>query len=58
MVLPEDNFILLSLINTKLRDDYSSLDELCCVENVDRGEVCSRLASLGFSYDERINSFK
>ena len=28
-VLPEDPMILFSFINTKLRDNYASLDELC-----------------------------
>ena len=27
MVLPADDFILLSVINTKLRDEYSSLED-------------------------------
>ena len=27
--LPKDPMVLLSFINTKLRDDYPSLDELC-----------------------------
>ena len=58
MVLPSDGFILLSLINTKLRDKYSSLEELCGQEEVSQEEICSRLAELGFSYDETLNAFK
>lgn len=58
MVLPSDGFILLSLINTKLRDGFSSLDELCEEEGVSAEEICARLAALGFSYDEQLNTFK
>lgn len=29
MILPEDPMMLFSVINMKLRDNYSSLDELC-----------------------------
>ena len=28
-MLPQDPVILLSYVNTKLRDEYPSLDELC-----------------------------
>ena len=58
MILPEDDNILLSLINTKLRDKYSSLKELCEEEDVSAEEITSRLSSIGFTYDEQLNSFK
>ena len=58
MVLPSDGFILLSLINTKLRDEYSSLDGLCEEEGVSAEEIRARLSELGFSYDEELNAFK
>ena len=57
MNLPADDYILLSLVNTKLRDEYSSLQSLCGEEEVDRAELCSRLAAIGYSYDEARNSF-
>ena len=31
MTLPEDPMMLFSVINMKLRDNYSSLDELTCI---------------------------
>ena len=37
MNLPEDPVILLSYINTKLRDEYPSLDILCEEMQIDRG---------------------
>ena len=57
MFLPSDNNILLSLINTKLRDNYSSLEELCEEEGLDTEEIISRLLSVGYVYNEQTNQF-
>ncbi len=57
MSLPKDSFMLLSVLNTKLRDYYSSLDELCSAENVSRAEVENQLSQAGYNYDENINQF-
>lgn len=57
MDLPNDSFMLLSVINMKLRDAYSSLDELCEDMNIDKSELCQRLESAGFTYDESANKF-
>lgn len=57
MSLPNDEFMLLSVINTKLRDCYSSLDDLCDDMNESREEIESRLNSAGFEYDEELNKF-
>lgn len=56
-MLPKDNVILLSVINTKLRDFYSSLDALCEDMNVNKDEVISRLSSIGYKYNESKNQF-
>lgn len=58
MNLPADDFILLSYINTKLRDEYSSLDELCDEEGVEKEEICARLSGFGYRYFPESNSFK
>ena len=34
-MLPQDPAILLSAVNTKLRDFYANLDELCAAEGAD-----------------------
>lgn len=57
MILPADGFILLSLVNTKLRDAYSSLEALCDEEDVCKEEIRSRLFALGYEYDENQNAF-
>lgn len=58
MMLAKDPFILLSIVNTKLRDRYSSLDELCKDMNEEHSEIIDALKSIGYSYDRTQNSFK
>ena len=58
MILPEDDFILLSLINTKLRDEYSSFAELCEEEGVSQQEIINRLEGLGYRYTPGYAAFK
>lgn len=57
-MLPEDPIILMSVINTKLRDFYSSLDELCEDLDVPKEEIVKKLASVGFTYDSGKNQFR
>ncbi len=58
MDLPKDPFILLSYINTRLRDDYSSLDALCDDMDIDRTELEATLSAAGFDYMPEINQFR
>lgn len=57
-MLPQDPFILLSLCNTKLRDECSGLDALCGMLDADLAELTGRLANLGYAYDPAVNQFK
>lgn len=57
MELPNDPFMLLSVINTKLRDFYPSLDRLCDDMNIDKDSLCKKLEASGFEYDEKLNKF-
>ena len=57
-MLPNYPIILLSVVNTKLRDCYSSLDALCDDLGESREEIESKLKAVGFEYDEASNSFK
>lgn len=57
MDLPQDPMMLFSFINMKLRDYYSSLDELCEDMNVNKEELIQKLATLGFEYSEENNKF-
>ncbi len=58
MTIPQDPFILLSYINTQLRDNYDSLDELCNSLDVEREVLEQKLKSVGFDYMEEINQFR
>ena len=51
-MLPKDPMILLSYVNTKLRDDYDSLDALCADLELDRQTLEETLAAVGFFYRE------
>lgn len=56
-MLPKDPVILLSVINTRLRDYYSSLDALCEDVNVDKEELIKKLSLIGYEYKEERNQF-
>lgn len=49
--------ILLSVINTKLRDFYSSLDNLCEDLDYDKDDIINKLSSIGYIYNEEENRF-
>ncbi len=55
--LPQDPMILLSAVNTKLRDLYPSLDALCDDLKVDRPSLEAVLATVGYYYDRHQNAF-
>ena len=57
MLLPEDDFLLLSIVNTKLRDGYSSLEDLCASESLDKDSIIKRLQNIGYAYDVARNAF-
>lgn len=58
MNIPNDPVILLSYINTKLRDEFPNLDELCRSLCISREELERKLSLIGYVYNEETNSFK
>ena len=56
-MLPKDPAILLSCITTKLRDEYSSLEDLCAALDVDPADISGTLAVLDYRYDPTHNQF-
>ena len=56
-MLPNDPYILLSYVNTKLRDNYSSLDALCNDLHVERGALETKLGAVGYRYSAEYNRF-
>lgn len=55
--LPNDPYMLLSVVNMKLRDQYPSLKALCDDLGIDRAELESVLRKAGFEYDPDNNRF-
>lgn len=57
MSIPTDPAILLSYINTQLRDNYPSLEELSKSLSVDESEIRTKLSSIGYEYSAELNRF-
>jgi hypothetical protein len=57
MELPNDPMMLFSVVNMKLRDSYTSLDELCDDMNVDKDILIKKLKAAGFEYSKEHNKF-
>jgi len=55
--IPKDPVMLLSYLNTQLRDHYASLDELCGALMLDKDELETKLAGISYRYDQTRNQF-
>lgn len=55
--LPVDPVMLLGVVNTKLRDFYPTLDDLCDDLCVDQKELSDKLAMIDYAYDPNRNQF-
>jgi len=55
--LPKDPMLLLSVVNTKLRDYYHNLDALCDDMNVEKEEIVNTLKTIDYEYDENRYQF-
>ena len=58
MYLPKDPVMLLSVINTNLRDHYKSLDDLCEAEGIEKADLEESLSAIDYHYDEAVNQFR
>ena len=56
--MPKDPVMLLSYVNTQLRDFYPSLDEFCGAVGADKAAVESALSAIGYVYDRQENRFR
>ncbi len=52
MMLPKDVNMLLSYINTSLRDKYEDLHDMAGSEGFDEAEVKEKLEAAGYHYDD------
>ena len=57
MSLPKDPVMLLSVVNTKLRDFYPNLEELARAEDTTAEEIIETLKKINYIYDENQNRF-
>ncbi len=57
-MLPSDPVMLLSFVNTKLRDEYDSPESLCDALDEDVNELKQKLSSIGYTYNKEQNQFK
>ena len=49
--------MLMSFVNMKLRDFYSSLDDMCDDMEIDRNEIEETLKKAGLEYSQEHNKF-
>lgn len=57
MSIPKDPMMLLSYLNTQLRDFYPSLEELCKSMDLDADSLKKQLESIDYHYDPTLNRF-
>ena len=57
MQLPKDPVLLLSVVNTKLKDYYDSLDALCEDMQVEKESIVNTLKGIDYEYDESRHQF-
>lgn len=55
--MPNDPVILLSYINTQLRDFYPSLSDLCAALDADEEAIKEKLDLIDYAYDAELNQF-
>ncbi|MCR5415315.1 MAG: DUF4250 domain-containing protein [Pseudobutyrivibrio sp.] len=58
MNFPKDPVMLLSVVNTALRDYYSSFDALVEDNEIDGQEIINKLAGIDYHYDSNKNQFR
>ncbi len=56
--IPNDPVMLLSYLNTQLRDHYPSLEELCASLQLDQPALIQKLDAIGYTYSKSQNQFQ
>lgn len=55
--MPNNPMMLLSFVNTKLRDEYENLEQLCYDLEVNQQELEDKLKMIEYQYDAKLNRF-
>ena len=55
--MPNDPVILLSYVNTQLRDFHSSLDDFCKAFQLNETVLRQKLQNIDYEYDATLNQF-
>ncbi len=55
--MPKDAVMLLSFVNTKLRDEFPSLSELAASYSCSPEEIETKLSAIDYRYDKNKNQF-
>lgn len=56
-MIPQDPIILLSFLNTQLRDYFPSLEDLCATFQLDQKEIEAKMLDITYVYDRESNQF-
>ena len=56
-MLPKDPYILLSVVNARLRDQYTDLADLCASLDADEDTLRQTLAGVDYHYEPVHNQF-
>jgi len=56
--LPKDPHILLSTVNMKLRNHFSSPKKLCSYYHIDLISLDNTLQNIGYQYDKEQNQYR
>ena len=55
--MTKDPVMLLSFVNTQLRDNYNTLEELCKSYMVSEEEITDKLKTINYEYNSEKNQF-
>lgn len=56
-MIPKDPVMLLSYVNTQLRDFYDSLESFCASSGCSQEDIIAKLRAIDYEYDEKTNQF-
>lgn len=56
-MIPKDPVMLLSYVNTQLRDYYESLEALCTCRGIQKRDLLEKMDMIDYHYDETTNQF-